>query len=97
MRQPIQDIAKLGPLPNSASANISKLESFQKLLTQIEQPVTDDEARLLSKLFGPDECFGLAWTLLHIIETAPGWPLRDVLSDVDNEWIFRMKKRADMC
>ena len=33
------------------------------------QPRSDGSFR---GVFGPDECFGLAWSILHLIETAPG-------------------------
>jgi hypothetical protein len=38
-------------------------------------------------LFGPDDCFGLEWSLVGLVETAPGWPLADCLENTDNEWI----------
>ncbi|MDX2851185.1 hypothetical protein [Actinacidiphila glaucinigra] len=33
--------------------------------------MTDEEAHALAGCFGDDECFGVAWVLLHLIETAP--------------------------
>lgn len=45
-------------------------------------------------LFGQDSCFGLAWSLLHLIETSPNWPLSDVLSNCSNEWVLRLRDRA---
>lgn len=65
---PVEALMKLGPLPSSLNSNSNKLEKLQKLLTEVERPISDDEARMLIRLFGPDDCFGLAWTLLHIIE-----------------------------
>ena len=47
------------------------------------------------KLFGPDDCFGLAWTLLHLIETAPGWPVESALVDLESKWIDRLRERAE--
>lgn len=94
MQPAVEELVKLGPLPSSVDPDVVKLEKFQTLLTKIEQPIADDDARALVKLFGPDDCFGLAWTLLHIIETAPGWPLNDVLGDAGNEWTDRLKQRA---
>ena len=59
------------------------------------RPVTDDEAALLIRCFGPDDCFGLAWTLLHLIETAPGrLPLKAEPSPAENEWVRRLWDRA---
>jgi hypothetical protein len=94
MQPAVDKLVKLGPLPNSADPDLPTLEKFQSLLTAIKQPISDDEARALAKLFGPDDCFGLAFTLIHAIETAPGWPLNDVLGGVGNEWIDRLRQRA---
>ena len=94
MQPLVDELVKLGPLPSSVKADVAKLEKFQVLLTRIERPISNDDARALVNLFGPDDCFGLAWTLLHLIETAPGWPLDEVLEDSRNEWIARLKQRA---
>lgn len=85
----------LGPMPSEASATHEKVEAFEKYLAVIAKPVTDEEAEALVKLFGPDECYGLSWTLLHSIETAPGWPLRDCLVNISNEWIKLLRERAE--
>ncbi|HEX9412867.1 MAG TPA: hypothetical protein VF916_05140, partial [Ktedonobacterales bacterium] len=78
MRQVVQELATLGPLPGSEEATEEQLHHYQELLAALTPPATDQEARILVTLFGPDECFGLAWTLLHLIESAPGWPLPDL-------------------
>ena len=41
------------------------------MLESVAKPVTDDEAAALAQLFGPGDCFGLAWTLVHLVESAP--------------------------
>jgi hypothetical protein len=94
MQPVVIELVKLGPLPSSIKPDLVNLEKFQTLLMKIEQPISDDDARALVKLFGPDDSFGLAWTLLHLIETAPGWPLEDVLDESGNEWVDRLKQRA---
>jgi hypothetical protein len=94
MQSVVQELVKLGQLPSSVKANLVNLEKFQTLLMKVEQPISDDDAQALVKLFGPDECFGLAWTLVHLIETAPGWPLEGVLDESESEWINRLKQRA---
>jgi hypothetical protein len=94
MQRVVDELMKLGPLTSSAKPDATKLEQFQTLLTQVVQPISNDEARALSTLFGPDDAFGLAWTILHITESAPGWPLEDVLGAPENEWIDRLKQRA---
>ena len=43
-------------------------------------------------MFGSDDCFGLAWSLITIIETAPGWPGNLDLSG-DNRWLRVLRLR----
>jgi hypothetical protein len=99
MLEAVIALGKLGPLPPSDVAINARLEElvdrYAKLLASIQKPVTDEEARVLVTLFGPDECFGVAWSLLHLIETAPGWPLEDCLKDTDNEWVLRLRRGLD--
>jgi hypothetical protein len=95
MRQAVLELIKLGPLPASSGADVFEIELFEESLEGITKPVSDDEARAMVKLFGPDDCFGLAWTMLHLIESAPGWPLLDSLAGSENEWVQRLRSRAD--
>jgi hypothetical protein len=46
---------------------IADLEQRERLLHAIARPVSDEEAQLLVTCFGNDNCFGLAWTLLHLV------------------------------
>jgi hypothetical protein len=101
MRHAVHELARVGPLPSSDVATEEQLRPYQELLASLTPPVTDEEARLLATLFGPDDSFGLAWTLLHLIESAPGWPLADLLeqndedeNEIENEWRARLRRRA---
>jgi hypothetical protein len=85
----------LGALPDSASADVSNLEKFEKYLGEVKRPVSNDDARALSELFGPDDCFGLAWMLVHLIETAADWPLDDVFLRTDNQWLTLLRERSE--
>jgi hypothetical protein len=97
MRPEVAELIQMGPLPSSAVAvdDMLRLEEYQRLLEAIEQPVTDDEAIALAGLFGPDECFGLAWALVHLIESAPGWPMLDLVAADDNAWRSLLRSRAE--
>ena len=55
------------------NANVEAVERWGRAVEAIERPVTDDEAVVLMNALPRDEddCFGLAWTLLHACETAP--------------------------
>ena len=79
LQESVSLLARMGPLPNSHDASPSVLKETEVLLDSIPRPVSNDDARILVTLFGPDDCNGLAWSLLHLIETAPGWPLADCL------------------
>ncbi len=96
MQPAVQEFVALGRLPDSAGASVEALQRLEEILRRIRTPLTNDEARALTGCFGTDDCFGLAWGLLHSIETAPGWPLLDVLGDADNEWIGRLRERSSM-
>lgn len=93
-RKEIQEMSALGPLPSEIGADIDFLKKYESLYRAVTRPITDDEARVLVKLFGPDGCFGAASSLMHLIETAPGWPLEDCLRDRDNEWVVELRNRA---
>ena len=95
MQQAISALLVLGPLPGSASAAaVPTMQAIEEQLSKVQTPLTDEEACALIRLFGPDDCHGLAWTLLHLIETAPGWPVESALVGLEGEWIDRLRVRA---
>lgn len=95
MQQAISVLLRLGPLPSSATSTVQTMQAFEEQLSKVRTPVTNEEACALVKLFGPDDCFGLAWTLLHLIETAPGWPVEGAFDGLKGEWIDRLRERAE--
>jgi hypothetical protein len=95
MQQAISALLGLGPLPSSAVVAVSTMQAFEDQLSKVRTPITDEEACALVQLFGPDDCFGLAWTVLHLIETAPGWPVESALNGLEGEWIERLRERAE--
>ncbi|MFG2824645.1 hypothetical protein ACGFX4_35090 [Kitasatospora sp. NPDC048365] len=78
IRPEVADFIALGTLPSEDEEPDEALEvrvdRAADLLELVERPVTDEEAHALAACFGPDECFGVAWRLLHLIETAPNAP-----------------------
>ena len=81
---PVEALKRLEPLPGSDDEK-ADLEIYERLLSQVALPVSDDEAKNLLTLFGPDDCYGMAWSLVHLIETALNWPLSEFLCDESNE------------
>ena len=96
MRSEISRLTSLGPLPLESEASGEYLEQFEAFLSSVAPPISDNEARALVQLFGPDNCFGLAWSMLHLVETAPGWPLMDCLITPSNDWVATLRDRADL-
>jgi len=94
VRTEIQELAKLGPLPSEDVAEVDQLQRIEELYRAIAKPITDDESRVLVELFGPDGCYGVASSFMHLIETAPGWPLKDCLEQLNNDWIIELRNRA---
>src|SRR6478609_7137409 len=94
MQQAIEALVRLGPFPSHFTATPSQVQAIEEQLSQITSPISDEDACALVKLFGPDDCFGMEWTLLHLIETAPGWPIASALQDLSGEWIDLLRERA---
>lgn len=94
IRKEIEEMRALGPLPPEDVADIDLLKNYDSLYRSVTRPVTDDEARILVTLLGPDDCFGAASAFMHLIETAPGWPLKECLINQDNEWVIELRNRC---
>ncbi|QIP88258.1 hypothetical protein GLX30_00175 [Streptomyces sp. Tu 2975] len=60
-----------GPLPDQ-DADEDEIDRRVRQLEAVVAPVTAEEAQALAGCFGPDDCYGVAWTLLYLVETAPG-------------------------
>ncbi|MEU9367576.1 hypothetical protein AB0D78_24720 [Streptomyces avermitilis] len=71
MRSDVQTFVAYGPLP-TWDADEEEIDRRFRQLEAISAPVTPDEAQALAACFGPDDCYGVAWSLLHLIETSPG-------------------------
>jgi hypothetical protein len=97
MRPEIVQLVSKGPLP-SLSSSITMIEGWHEALEKIKPPLSDEEAAALIGLFPAreDERYGLAWTLVHPVETTPNWPLREYLKDRDNPWIAHLRQACRM-
>jgi len=94
VRTEIAELEQLGPLPSEDDADVSQLARIEALYRAIATPITDNEACVLVELFGPDGCYGLASSFMHLIETAPGWPLKDCLAQLSSDWKIELRNRA---
>jgi hypothetical protein len=93
IRDEVASFLAIAPLPASKHADQEHLERLTDAVMKISPPVSRQEAIRLATAFGPDECFGLAWTLIHLIESAPGGAPLDAIPDSDNEWIVLLRER----
>jgi hypothetical protein len=95
MRAEVSHLVSKGPLPASNSS-VQQIKEWQEAFEKIEPPISDEEARVLTGLFPAteDDCFGLAWSLIHLVETSPQWPLEEYLKDTRSPWIARLRSRA---
>lgn len=89
MRDEIKAVLALGRLPDEQSASEESLRVLQAAIAAIPEPVSLAEARALTTLFGPDDCYGLAWTLLHKIETC-GMAVVEHEPPSTDEWLHHL-------
>ena len=94
IRIEIQNLVELGAFPSSTQVKMEIIAQQENILRSIKPPITNEEAKQLVKIFGPDDYFGLAWTVLHLVESAPGWPIKECLLDNKNEWAIRLLLRC---
>ncbi|MFD7560573.1 hypothetical protein ACFV9E_39525 [Streptomyces sp. NPDC059835] len=93
MRAEVLSFVADGPLPDWDAEE----EEIDRRVTQLEaigKPVTGEEAAALVACFGPDDCYGVAWTLLHLVETGPNPVLTTKPAPDANEWHHRLYDRA---
>ncbi|MFJ6405933.1 hypothetical protein ACIQK9_10465 [Streptomyces hydrogenans] len=82
-----------GPLPDRDGSE-AEIDRRVQQLEAISKPVTGEEAQALVSCFGPDDCYGVAWTLLHLIETGPNPALPTDPGPDATEWHQRLYGRA---
>lgn len=93
MRPEVLEFISVAPLPLE-SAEPAEIARAETLLGAITAPVSDEEAELLVQCFGEDECFGLAWSLVHLVETAPTFEVAEPLEGGDHPWMIVLYQRV---
>ena len=100
MRHSVEELNRLGPMPTDAESEEQPVRAarWERLVGELFSAgdVTDTEAAELVKLFPRDDTdsFGVAWTLVHVVESAPSWPLDEAITDAAGPWPELLKQRA---
>lgn len=80
LRPEIEKLVAEGVLPNEKTPDLARLRLCESLYRAIQRPLTDSEACAMVQVLGDDGCFGLASSVIALIETAPGWPIEACLA-----------------
>ena len=84
----------LGPLPGADDLSSEQAQQYAQAIERLPAP-TAEEATALVDLLPPDEStsFGLAWSLVHAIESCREWPVWEALDD-ETPWRSVLRERA---
>jgi hypothetical protein len=77
VRIEVRTLEAYSPLARESEYTAQALAPIQAAIESITPPLALDEARTLLLLLdrkSEDDLYGLAWTLVALLETAPGWP-----------------------
>lgn len=95
VRPEVDALYKLGPLPDeSEEIADGVLEKYEELLAPLKSLDSSEEAEKIVAIFPKTACFGIEWTLLHLVETTTGWPILPIIEGCPSpEWKERMLSR----
>jgi hypothetical protein len=82
VRSKFTDFLALGQLPPSDGLSPERAQQYEEALKHLPKPTGEEAAALVDLLPGDETTsFGLAWTLVHTIESSPDWPVWTALDD----------------
>ncbi len=95
MRPSVAAVLALGRLPAESVDDLEVWLRFEQALGALPERCLDEDALVLVDTFpeAEESAYGLAWTLLHFIETAPSWPIPAALDD-RSPWVVLLRRRA---
>lgn len=95
VRAEVRALVDAGPIRSEGSATEESVGEVEDMINAISSPVSDREVHELLKAFGEDDCFGLSWTLLRLIETAPG-ALSAEYPELSSPWVVLLRRRVQV-
>jgi hypothetical protein len=71
VRSEVIELKELGVMPNHDDDTVEDIviENFENLLGSLGGSINKDEGEILIQIFPEESCYGLEWTLLHLIES----------------------------
>lgn len=94
MRREVSDLVALGRFPRESETTEGDVAARQVLLEGLDAPLTDEECRALISILGEDDYYGLSWAVVHLVESAPGWPIWDCLQG-ESPWPAHLRQAAE--
>lgn len=95
IRDEVNAVIALGRLPSS-DADSASTDKWGKLLSNLKKPLNENESLALCSSLPilDDDCYGLAWSILHAIESCPVWSNK-ILSKakISGPWKDRLENR----
>jgi len=101
IRETVEEVQRLGRMPTDDEADMdeARADRWEQLIQQLEQEggITNAEAGVLAMSLPSDDSdsYGVAWTTLHLIESAPDWPLTEVIDKISGPWQGRVRRRVE--
>ena len=95
MRSAVRELVEHPGLVLSDAAPQETVDWVVRLTDSFQSAATDDEAVALLDLLSrsDDDMFEVNWTILHFIESAPGWSVWPALLATSGWWADLLKKR----
>jgi hypothetical protein len=96
VRAEFERLIALGRLPTDADLDDEIAKPYVEAIDALSERPTAEEAAALLDVLPADKStsFGLAWSIVHAIESSPEWPVWSVLDD-RNWWVTYLRQRCE--
>lgn len=98
MQDAIIKLKALGPMPDAVEDDPAEetVDMYDKLLSKVKTPITQEEAEVLISLFPKGGMYGVEWELLKLVESYSAPNYRQLIADCpSDEWRETMQARLD--